>query len=82
VDGFQFVLQTYFSQMPEDFILRTSVVDAIFFILLANANQPLSVQELADRIHRQPDVILRTLAGKQVYQGIRPIFEEGGAGGG
>jgi hypothetical protein len=81
VDGFQFVLQTYFSQLPEDFVLRTSVVDAIFFVLLANANQPLSVSEIADRVHRLPDVVLRTLSGKQVYQGIRPVFEEREAGG-
>jgi hypothetical protein len=76
VDGFQFVLQTYFSQLPEDFVLRTSLVDAIFFVLLANANQPLAVSEIADRVHRPPDMVMRTLSGKQVYQGIRPIFEE------
>jgi hypothetical protein len=76
VDSFQYVLQTYFSQLPEDFLSRTSLVDAIFFTLLANANQPLTALEISERIHRLPDVVLRTLSGKQVYQGIRPLFEE------
>jgi hypothetical protein len=82
VDGFQFVLQTYFSQLPEDFVLRTSLVDAIFFVLLANANQPLPISEIADRVHRPPDTVMRTLSGKQVYQGIRPVFEEDKEAGG
>lgn len=76
VDGFQFVLQTYFSQLPEDFPLRGSLVDAIFFVLLANANRPMTTQEIAERVHRPTDVILRTLSGKQVYQGIRPIYDD------
>ena len=28
VDGFQYVVQAYFSQLPEDFVTRTSLVDA------------------------------------------------------
>lgn len=76
VDGFQYVLQTYFSQLPQDFASRTSMVDAVFCVLLANANQPMTAREIAERLERQPDVILRTLGGPQIYQGIRPIFDE------
>jgi hypothetical protein len=76
VDGFQYVLQTYFSQLPEDFAARTSLVDAAFCVLLANANQPMTAREIAKRIHRSADVVVKTLGGPQIYQGIRPIFDE------
>jgi hypothetical protein len=76
VDGFQYALQSYFSQLPEDFASRTSLVDAVFCVLLANANQPMTAQTIADRIHRPVDVVLKTIGGPRIYQGIRPIFDE------
>ena len=76
VDGFQYIVQTYFSQLPEDFMFHTSMVDAIFCILLANANKPMSAQELAERIQKPVDIVLKTLGGPRIYQGIRPIFED------
>lgn len=76
VDGFQYVLQTYFSQLSDDFTARTSLVDAAFCVLLANANQPMTAKEIAQQVGRPASVILKTLGGPRVYQGIRPIFEE------
>jgi len=76
VDGFQYVLQSYFRQLPDDFIKRASLVDAVFCVLLGNANHPMSVAELAERVQRSSDIILRTLAGRVVYLGIRPVIEE------
>ena len=76
VDGFQYVVQTYFSQLPEDFATRTSLVDAVFCVLLANANQPMTALEIAERVHRPVDVVLKTIGGPRTYQGIRPILEE------
>ena len=76
VDGFQYLMQTYLNQLPEDFLTRTSLVDSIFFVLLANANRPMTAAEIAAKVKRSPDVILRTLSGTQVYQGIRPIFDD------
>ncbi|MFQ5399420.1 MAG: hypothetical protein ACE5E7_07455 [Anaerolineae bacterium] len=76
LDGFQYVLQAYFSQLPGDFTTRTSLVDAVFCVLLANANQPMSAREIAERIHRPTEVVLRTLGGPRIYQGIRPIFDD------
>lgn len=76
VDGFQYVLQTYFNRLPQDFAAYTSLVDAAFCVLLANANQPMTAREIAERLNRSPDVLLRTLGGPQVYQGIRPIFND------
>lgn len=74
VDGFEYSLQTFFSQLPDDFVSRTSVVDAVFCVLLANGNRPMTIRELAKAVNRPPNVLLKTLAGSQIYQGIRPIF--------
>lgn len=76
VDGFQYALQSYFSQLPDDFASRTSLVDAVFCVLLANANQPMSARAIAERIQRPPEVVIKTIGGPNVYQGIRPIIDE------
>lgn len=76
VDGFQFALQTYFNQLSDDFAQQTSLVDAIFFVLLANANKPMTASELAVKVNRDPDMVLKTISGTRIYQGIRPIFDE------
>lgn len=77
VDGFQFALQTYFAKLPGDFTQQTSLVDAVFYTLLANANQPMSAKEIAERVERDPDIVLKTIAGPRIYQGIRPILNGG-----
>lgn len=76
VDGFQYLIQSYFNQMPPDFAARSSLVDAAFCVLLANANQPMTAREIAKRVQRSPTVVLRTLGGPRVYQGIRPVPDE------
>ena len=73
-DGFEYMLQFYFNQLPDDFASQMSLVDAVFCILLANGNRPMTIRELAERVGRSPNILLRTLAGNQVYQGIRPIL--------
>ena len=76
VDGFQYVVKMYFNQLPEDFATRTSLVDAVFCVILANANQPMSASEIASRVHRPVETILKTIGGPKVYQGIRPLLED------
>ena len=76
VDGFQYLIRAYFHRLPEDFITHASLVDATFCVLLANANQPLSGREIAARVHRPAEVVVRTLGGSKIYQGIRPIFDD------
>lgn len=76
VDGFEFMVQTYFNQLPEDFAERMSLVDAVFCVLLANANRPMTVREIADKVKRPVDTILRTVGGPKIYLGIRPVPEE------
>ncbi len=75
VDGFQYVVQTYFSKLPDDFLSRSSLVDAVFCVLLANANQPMTAIEIAEKVHRPTDVVLKTIGGPRTYQGIRPIID-------
>lgn len=76
VDGVHYTLQTHCALLPEFVTPQTSLVDAVFRVFLANGNQPLSPEELAEKIKRpgQANTILRTLAGQRVYKGLRPIF--------
>lgn len=58
----------------EDFIgEHASIVDAAFRVFLTNDNQPLAARELAEQINRDAETVLRTIGGKQVYQGIRSV---------
>ncbi len=52
-----------------------TLVDAVFRTFLANGNKPLSPNELGERLERPPMTILRTLAGREVYKGIRPLTD-------
>ncbi len=76
VDGFQYVLQTSIKSMPVDRIQQAALVDAVFYILLGNANQPMSARELGERVQRSADVILKTFGGRNIFQGIRPVPED------
>lgn len=52
---------------------RISLVDAVFRTLIAAGNRPMTPTELAKRTGRSAETILRTLSGRTVYKGIRPI---------
>lgn len=73
VDGLQHVLQVHCSKEPDYIDEHLSLVDAVFRVFLANGNTPLTCRELGSIISRPPERILRTLAGRQVYKGIRPV---------
>jgi hypothetical protein len=75
IDALQRALKE--ASQREDFVTpRTSLVDAVFRVFLANQNTPLTPIELSERIGRPPMTILRTLTGSNVYRGIRPVVEE------
>jgi methyltransferase-like protein len=76
VDGFQYVIQAYFSQLPDDFVTKSSLVDAVFSVLLANANKPMTATEIAQKVNRPISTILKTMGGPKIYQGVRPILDE------
>ncbi|MDY7040026.1 MAG: hypothetical protein SVX38_04105 [Chloroflexota bacterium] len=74
VDGLWHALRTHCSSLPGYIDERTPLTTAIFRVFLANDNAPLSPVELHELIgKRNPEVILRTIAGKQVYRGIKPV---------
>jgi len=72
VAGVQNALMTHCVKQPDFLTYQTAVVEAVFRIFLANGNVPMSSGELALRLNRPPETILRTLVGARVYKGIRP----------
>lgn len=76
VAGIQHVLITHCSQQADYLTKKTTLVNAVFRVFLANGNQPLTPVELGEKLGRRPDTILKTLSGARVYKGIRPYTEE------
>jgi hypothetical protein len=76
VGGLTYALLTHCSQQPDYITERTSLVDAVFRILLAAGNRPMTPVEMAERTGRSPDTVLRTLSGKTIYKGLRPVLDE------
>lgn len=72
VDGLQNILMSHCAKEPDFVTSNTALVDAIFRVLLANGNNPLTPLELSDKIGKPAETILRTISGLQVYKGIRP----------
>jgi hypothetical protein len=72
VDGLLHVLISHCARQPGFMDEHTAMVDAVFRTLMANGNQPMTPEQLASRLGRPADMILRTLAGPTVYKGIRP----------
>jgi len=77
VDGLRYCLRECCSQR-EDYITRTTpLATAIFRVLIANGNTPLSAVEIHEKIGRSgPQTLLRILRGHQLRAryGIRPIL--------
>jgi hypothetical protein len=73
VDGLQHTLMTHCAKQPNFFTVNSSLVDSVFRLLLAQGNTPLTPIQMGEATGRQPDMILRTLAGSTVYKGIRPL---------
>lgn len=71
VDGFLFTLMNHCAKQPDFISDAMPLVARIFRIFLANGNQPLSSEQLAEIARRPARTILATLAGPQVYKGIR-----------
>jgi hypothetical protein len=73
VDGLQHILMTHCALQPGFMDDNATLVNAVFRILLSTGNKPTSPKELGNLIGKNPLMILRTLSGPRVYQGIRPI---------
>ena len=76
VDGLWHSLRTCCSLKPEYVDTTTPLTTAVFRTFLAGGNEPLSAVELGARLHRSPALILRTISGLQVYNGIKPVTDD------
>jgi len=72
VDGIQHALMSHCALSPEFTSERTAMVEAVFRIFLVNGNSPMSAEEIAKKLQRPADTILRTISGPRVYRGLRP----------
>ena len=75
VDGLQHTLITHCAKEPAFITEMTSLVDSVFRLFLANGNAPMTSNDLAEALGRQPMTILRTLSGLRVYKGLRPCLD-------
>jgi len=76
VNGLQHVIREHCSRQPGYIDSQLSLVDAVFRVFLVNGNTPLSPRELSDVTGRPGEKILRTLAGRSTYKGLRPMVED------
>jgi hypothetical protein len=76
VDKRQHLLRTQCKPLEAFLTEHTSLVDAVFHVFLLNGNQPLSPQEIAEQINRPAQTILKTLGGRAVYKGLRPVYDD------
>ena len=76
VDALWQSLRTHCSQRPDFITENTPLTDAVFRAFLANGNAPLSAIELHEILGRRTaETILRTLGGRKIYKGIRPVLK-------
>ncbi len=75
VDILWHLIHTHCRQQPDFITDYTPLVPAIFRVFIANNNTPLTPGEIYDIIHKQsPEVILKTIGGRVIYEGIRPVL--------
>ena len=72
VDGLQQVLMTHCARQQGFLTINSTLVDSVFRAFLANGNAAMTPKDLSTQINRPADTILRTLAGPQIYTGLRP----------
>ena len=73
VDAIQHALMNHCALLPDFLDEHTALVEAVFRLFLVNGNQPMSATDLAKKLNRPAETILRTLAGPRVYRGLRPL---------
>jgi hypothetical protein len=74
MDGLQYILIQHCAKQEGFLNENTAMVEAIFRLLLANGNSPMSAEELGARLNRPADTILKTISGLRVYRGLRPYI--------
>lgn len=67
-------IHIYCSQQSGFIDVRTPLTTAIFRTFIANNNTPMTAFEIYEKIQKKsPEMILKTIGGGTVYQGIRPV---------
>jgi hypothetical protein len=78
VDGLRYSLRECCSR-KEDYVTRTTpLATAVFRVLVADGDTPLSAAEIQERIGKSdPKTLLRILLGQEMrtHYGVRPILE-------
>ncbi len=74
MDGLQHIIIEHCAKQEGFLNEHTAFVEAVFRLLLANGNAPMTPEEMGSRLNRPADTILRTIAGVRVYKGIRPFY--------
>ncbi len=64
------------AQQPDFINPQASVVDNIFRVFLKNGNKPLTPRELETYVGKSASVILKTIGGTKIYNGIRPVSSD------
>ena len=67
-------INSHCSQNPDFVEEHMPLTTAIFRAFIANNNTPLSPSEIYEQVQQKsPSLILRTIGGHKVYNGIRPV---------
>ncbi len=74
IDVLWHTIQTHCSQQSNFIDDSLPLTRSIFRLFIANDNTPLTPLEIYEKLRKKtPDLILRTIGGHQVYDGIRPV---------
>jgi len=74
IDMLWHIIQTHCSQDPSFFDSRIPLTSAIFRTFIVGDNTPLTPVEIHEHVDKKdPKLILRTIGGRVVYQGIKPV---------
>lgn len=64
------------AQDPDFISPHASMVDNIFRVFLKNGNKPLTPRELESIVGKSASVIVKTIGGTKIYNGIRPVSSD------
>jgi len=68
------VIRTCCAQNDEFIMPQTSLTTSVFLAFVANDNAPLTAVELHQILQTKPaSLILRTIGGRQIFYGIKPV---------
>ena len=77
VDGLRYCLRECCSRREDYLSLGTPLAAAVFRVLIADADTPMSVTEIHERIGKSdPKTLLRVLLGQEMraHYGVRPVL--------